>query len=229
MRPLIVMWLVACGPSAGVLIDEAPFGDTGTEPVDTAIGEGFTDDPIAWTATEPQPDYSAYDDAYARISQPTASSVISIGAMQTYTVEVRDPDGNLLTPDAVAWQSSLDVDFSGTEPSFQTDTLEPGTHTLTALVDLPNGARLAHSISGVRVQDANAGTYAGLFSVDGTVQNITVTCTGAALISFGALGFVGDGDASCLVSLLGIDIPMNWVFELENVGGVVTGTNSIHR
>jgi hypothetical protein len=228
--PFLVL-LSACSQSAAVLIDEdtsAPT-DTGTAPivVDTAVGEGWTDEASAWTDEPTEPDYSVYEGAYARIASPQAGDLVPIGELQTYTVEVRNPDNVVLTPTAVIWQSNIDPDFQGSEASFETDVIDPGVHTITALVDLPNGQRLAHSIAGVRVQDKAAGTYAGLFSVDGTVNRITITCTGNAILEFGDLGFVGEGDADCLVSLLGIDVPMTWLFELENTAGVIDGTGGV--
>lgn len=230
MRPIVLLiTLSACGPSAGVLIDEGPLGDSGDAPaIDTALGDGWTDEAFAWSTEEEEPDYSAYEDAYVRIVSPVSNTVIPVGEPQTYTVELRSPEGIPLSADGVTWQSSIDVDFGSSDLSFEYDNLDPGLHTLTALVDLPNGSRLAHSVSGIRVQDAAAGTYTGLFSVDGTVNNITITCTGAAEVAFGALGFVGEGDASCLISLLGVDLPMTWLFELEHVNGVVTGTGGVN-
>jgi len=227
----VLVSLSACSTSAAVLIDEdtaPPPVDTGTgTPLDTALGEGWTDEASAWTEEDTEPDFSAYEGAYARIVSPQAGSLVPIGELQTYTVEVRSPDGQLLTPTGVIWQSNIDPDFQGTEASFETDAIDPGVHTLTALVDLPNGVRLAHSVAGVRVQDPAAGVYAGLFSVDGTVNRITITCTGNALVAFGDLGFVGEGDADCLVSLLGVDVPMTWLFDLENDGGVIHGTGGV--
>jgi len=233
MRALLLPLLFAgCSQSAGVLIDEdtGTSVDTGTPMVDTAIGEGFTGEPLAWTEEPTEPDYSAYDDAYARIASPEAGARIPLDELQTYSVEVRSPDGTLLQPTSVIWQSSVDPDFgsdAGGEASFETTSIDPGIHTLTALVDLPNGTRLAHSVGGVRVQAASAGTYAGLFSVDGSINNIVITCTGAALVEVGDLGFVADGDADCLVSILGIDVPMTWILELENDAGVIGGTGGV--
>ena len=228
MRAFVPLLLLGCGPGAGVLIDEdgTPILTT-DEPVDTAIGTGWTDDPWAWTQTEPEIDASLYEGAYARIVEPLSGAVVPWGELQTYTVEVRTPDGRVITPTAVQWLSSADVDFYGDEASFETDSLELGVHTLTVLADLPTGARLAHSIADVRVQHPSAGTYAGLFSVDGTVQGITITCTGAALLEIGAQGVLADGDGDCLVSLLGVDIPMVWLFALENQAGVIGGVAGV--
>ena len=86
------------------------------------------------------------------------------------------------------WFSSLDPDFESDRLAFDAEGLDLGTHALTIVVDLPNGDRVAHSVAGVKVQSEIAGTYAGLFSVDGTVNNITITCTGAAVMVLDARG-----------------------------------------
>jgi hypothetical protein len=229
-RPWVfALALSACAPGS-VTIDTTDPGTIVTTPVPDVPppGTGWTDAPYAtWSQPDPEPDWSAYDGAWARIVSPMPGAVVPWEEMQHYEVIVRNPAGDELEPDAVFWQSSADPDFTGDEASFDSDTLELGTHDLTVLVDLPNGSRVAHSVSGVKVQSLYAGTYAGLFSVDGTVNNITVTCTGAALVDLGAQGVIGTGEADCLVSLLGIDVPMTWLFDLENVDGEVTGTGGV--
>jgi len=224
---------IACGPG-GVTIDESTIP---TDPIVTTEpstpgdpSTGWTDAPYAtWSDdTDPGPDLSAYDNAWARIVSPLPGDVLAYEEPAHFEVVVRNPRGDELAPEAVFWQSSTDPDFRGTEASFDDDSLELGRHDLTVLVDLPTGARVAHSIAGVHVQSAYTGTYAGLFSVDGTVNNITVTCTGAALVDFGQQGAIGTGDADCLVSLLGIDVPMTWIFDLENDGtGAISGTGGV--
>ena len=232
MRVLSMLWLVGCTQSAGVLIDEDPLEpfDTGSLQLDTAVGEGFTGEPLAWTEEPTEPDWSAYEGAFARIVSPAPGSVVPIDGSTLFEVEVRSPDGTLLTPSSVIWQSSIDPDFgsdAGGEPLYETAAIDPGVHTITTLVDLPNGVRLAHSIGGVRAQHSAAGTYAGLFSVDGSVNNIVITCTGAALLEVGDLGVAAEGDGDCLVSLLGLDVPLTWLFELENDAGIIDGTGGV--
>lgn len=233
MRVAPILLLTACTQSAAVLIDEdtAALADTGTPVADTAIGEGFTGgEPLAWTDEPTEQDWSAYDGAYARIVSPQAGSLIPIDGTTVFEVEVRSPEGALLVPDSVIWQSSIDPDFGSDAAGaaiYETGNVDAGVHTITTLVDLPNGVRLAHSIGGVKAQHSAAGTYAGLFSVDGSVNNIVITCTGAALLEVGDLGVSAEGDGDCLVSLLGFDVPMTWLFELENDAGVVSGTGGV--
>ncbi len=229
LTSLMAVLAVGCAPGSVSIDTTAP-----PAIVDTTIPDvpppatGWTDAPYAtWSEPDPTDDFTEYDGAWARIVEPMPGDVVPWGEVQHYEVIVRNPAGDELAPQAVFWQSSVDPDFYGDAASFDSDTLELGTHDLTVLVDLPNGVRVAHSVSEVRVQSPYTGVYAGLFSVDGTVQNITITCTGAALVDFGEQGVIGTGDADCLVSLLGIDVPMNWLFELENIDGEITGTGGV--
>lgn len=222
--------LAACGPGSVQLESaDGPASLVTTEvPEPAPPGTGWTDAPYAtWSEPTESDDLSAYDGAWARIVSPLPGDIVPLDEPQLYEVIVRNPAGDELAPEAVFWQSSADPDFYGDAASFESDTLTLGTHDLTVLVDLPNGTRVAHSVSNVKVQSLYAGTYAGLFSVDGTVNNITITCTGAALVDVGTQGVIGTGDADCLVSLLGIDVPMNWLFDLENIDGEVTGTGGV--
>jgi len=229
---LLVAALAACGPG-GVRIDD-PATETvipdPTQPSQTtpAPGTGWTDAPYAtWSEPTTGPDLSVYDDAWARIVSPLPGDVLDYEQPAHFEVIVRNPAGDELAPDAVFWQSDSDPDFNGSQQSFDSDALDLGLHDLTVLVDLPNGHRVAHSIADVRVQSEYAGVYAGLFSVDGTVNGLTITCTGSALVDVGRQGVIGTGDADCLVSLLGIDVPMTWVFDLENIDGEVSGTGGV--
>lgn len=228
---LAALALAACGPGSVALegLDGSTPIVTTELPEPSPPGTGWTDAPYAtWSEATDAPDLSAYDGAWARIVSPLPGAVVPLDEMQHYEVIVRNPAGDELEPSAVFWQSSLDPDFYSDAAAFDSDTLAIGTHDLTVLVDLPNGNRVAHSVTNVKVQSPYTGVYAGLFSVDGTVNNITITCTGAALVDLGAQGVIGTGDADCLVSLLGIDVPMNWVFDLENTDGEITGTGGVN-
>lgn len=223
LAPLL---LAACAPG-GLSVPEVD--DPTVAPTGTSTG-WFTEpweDPGGPPAEEP-PDWSDWEGVFARIVHPATGEVILTGQPYTYEVELRHPDGRLMTPSAVEWYASGDLDFWSDQRTFESDALAMGNHTLTSILTLPSGEKVAHSIAGVRVQSRQAGTYAGLFSVDGTVNAITITCTGAALISVGAVGDLGEGDGDCLVSLLGIDVPMSWVFDLEIApNGVVTGSGGV--
>lgn len=226
MHRLAPLLFVACAPGSLRVPDvDAP----PVEPPGTSTG-WFTEpweDPEDPT-TAPPPDWSDWEGVFARIVSPVPGEVLQLGQSHLYEVQLRHPDGRLMTPASVEWYASGDLDFWSDQRSFESDALEMGTHTLTAILGLPSGEKVAHSIAGVRVQSRQTGTYAGLFSVDGTVNNLTITCTGAALLSVGQVGDLGEGDGDCLVSLLGIDVPLSWVFELEIApNGTVSGTGGV--
>jgi hypothetical protein len=82
-------------------------------------------------------------------------------------------------------------------------------------------------VGGVAVQSAVAGTYAGLFSVDGSVTAVPISCTGSALIVLDQAGQTGEGDGDGVVSLLGLDVPMTWDFVLDSTGAELTGEASV--
>ncbi|HHO52625.1 MAG TPA: hypothetical protein ENK18_17580 [Deltaproteobacteria bacterium] len=187
-------------------------------------GSGFVTSPWEQPSDTAALDPALYEGAYARIVSPAAAAVLSWHEPTRFEVEVRSAVGEVLPAGPVQWIASDDPDFEGNgEASFVDDTLELGTHEIMAIAHLPGGSTAAHSVGDVRVQSGYAGTYAGLFSVDGTVTQITITCTGAAVLVVGQQGVLGEGDGDCLVSILGIDVPMSWDFALENLDGVVSG------
>lgn len=223
MRAIVWLWAGAgCAPGT-LWIEEG-------ERPQAPEGTGFVTDP--WETpeipTSTEADLSAYDGAYARIVSPDAAEVLPWHEPSRFEVEVRSALGEPLPAGSVQWIASEDPDFEGTgEASFTDDTLKLGTHEIMAIVQLPDGSVASHSVGDVRVQSGYAGTYAGLFSVDGTVTQLTITCTGAAALVVGQRGVLGEGDGDCLVSILGVDVPMTWDFELENLDGVIGGDASV--
>lgn len=207
-----------------------PIPDPGSETVPDPDGPGTGFETGPWEdPTEPAPevDDPLYDGAYARIVSPRAGDVIPSGEPFSYEVGVYAADGTALEGSGVEWYASDDPDFTSDQMVFETDSLAVGTHEITAIVDLPNGDRLAHGVGGVKVQSAYSGTYGGLFSVDGSVTQITISCSGSAVIVVGPFGDLGEGSGDCLVSLLGLDVPMTWLFTLENDAGTLTGSAGV--
>ncbi len=213
--------IMACDPG------RAAIGVAGLDDEPAATSSGWTDAPYVSSTPEEPPDLSAYDEAVIDVVAPLAGGLVVWESITDFEAVLHDGAGLLLTPDAVSWVSDTDLDFHGEALSFQSDTLEVGLHTLTVRADLPTGLSVAHSLGRVRVQSVWAGTYAGLFQVDGTVNGVTVSCTGAGVVVLRAQGDAADGDADCLVSLLGADIPMTWLLELEQADGVVSGGGSV--
>lgn len=176
-------------------------------------------------------EFAAYDGADLRITAPGSGDLLLIEESHTFTAEVRDAAGVVMPYDAIAWSSSADAAWVPTGATFEDDTLAPGLHELTAEASLPNGDRVAHTIGGVRLQSKWAGTYAGLFTsaVHTQYQNqpITITCAGAAALVVDLLGEDVTGGADCVISLNGNDVPVTYVFELQNDDGELTGTANL--
>jgi hypothetical protein len=223
MRRILIGVLALAGCEPGGAAIQVP------EPeATTAEGEGWFDEPWETPGTVgTEPDWSAYDDATVEIVSPQPGETVPWGESYPYEAVVTNPAGDVLSVDAVTWTARDDLDFHGEALAFDDDGLGVGMHEVSVVVDLPSGDRLGHTVGGVRVQSPWAGTYAGLFKVDGTVNNITIACTGSGTVVFGPLGQLGTGGADCVVSLLAISIPMTWNLELENTDGVITGTGGV--
>jgi hypothetical protein len=224
---LMPLSLLAC--RGEVFIDESALEAPELDP--TAAGTGWETGP--WeqpTTPDAEPDTSMWDGAWVRIASPAPDGLVPIESPFPFEAVVYGADGVPITaaPDQVRWFASGDPDFEGGALAFVADPLDLGTHEITVIADLPNGDRVAHSVGGVKAQSGIAGTYAGLFSVDGTVNNITITCTGAAVMVIDVEGASGAGEGECLVSLLGIDVPMAWDFELVDDAGDLTGEAAVN-
>jgi hypothetical protein len=189
------------------------------DPTATVPGTGFETGPWAepGSTTADPVDDAAWEGAWVQIESPTADGLVPLDAPFAFEAVIYGPNGAPIdaAPERVRWFASGDPDFEGDSLAFTAEPMAVGTHEITVIVDLPTGDRLAHTVGGVKVQSPVAGTYAGLFSVDGTVNNVTITCTGAAVIAIDEVGQAGDGGGDCIVSILGIDVPMSWDFALD--------------
>ena len=172
------------------------------------------------------PDYSAYDNATLRIVEPASGAFLALEEVHDFTATLTGADGAPLDVEDISWTSSVDSTWEQTGVAFQDDTLDVGTHDITAEIELPNGDRLAHTVGGVLVQSKYAGTYAGLFSANVTYDVYTVACSGAALIIVDPYGENATGTADCLISLGGYDVQAQYIFDLQNDDGVLSGTAS---
>jgi len=194
--------LVACGGEVG-------------------IGELDTD-----TDADTEPDWSMYEGASLRIVEPISASFLPLGQTHTFEVEITDANGDLIEEDFdVAWDSSADQAWAPVGTLVQDDTIDVGLHDLTAEVVLPNGDRLAHTVGGVLVQAEEAGTYVGTLSGGTTIQQIPVSCAGAAVLVVDPYGELVDGTAECVIRFNQTEIPLDYTVEGELVeGGAVEGT-----
>jgi hypothetical protein len=217
MRALLLC-LAGCGP-ASLALDEEPGPTDGASTGWT--GSPYEDPPTPGTETS---DTAVYDGASLRILSPVSGAFLPLEETASFAAELVAADGTPLDGAGITWTSSVDPGWSGTGEAFDDTTLDVGIHDIAAEVALPNGDRLVYVSGGVLRQSTFAGTYSGLFSVDGNYNGLVFTCSGVGITVCEPYGTDITGDASCLVSVLGFDLPLSFVFELENAQGVITGT-----
>lgn len=200
-----------------------PTGETldPTDPTDTTD----TEDPVDTEDTEP--DYSEYDGADLRIITPGSGDFLALEEVHDFEAEITAADGSQLDWDEIAWTSDADELWYREGQTFEDDLLDVGLHDITAETTLPNGDRLAHTIGGVLVQSRYAGTYTGLFSSSVIYDGLEVGCGGVANLVIDPYGEVALGDGSCLVDLLGFELELAYLYELENDEGELVGTASV--
>jgi hypothetical protein len=206
-----LMWTLGCSPGVAIVEDDG---------VIDGVFDPFAADAAAAAELE------MYAGAEMRIIKPQSGSLVHWGEMSDFEVKVRNGEGEFIEvdPDTVVWTTSEDETWVRKGTAFEDDELVIGFHDITAALELPTGDRVAHTAGGVVVQSEYAGTYSGLYSVDVIYQAIAVTCVGSALIEVDPYGEAGKGDGGCLVSLLGVDLPLNIIFDIENDDGVLEGT-----
>lgn len=216
MRLLPLLLLVACEP-AELRLDR----------LDDRPDEGWATSPSEdWTTTDPTDTFSQWEGARLEILQPAAGELLNWGAVHTFEAIVVAENGDELPVDGVEWGSDLAPNWFETGASFDTDALPIGIHAFTAQAELPNGAVVQHTVGGVKVQHPYGGTYAGLLEVDGTILNFPISCVGAGIVVIDRFGEQGTGTGDCLISLLGADVPLSMIYELEiaadaSIGGTV--------
>jgi hypothetical protein len=226
--------IIELGASETGLVTSGPTGETETEFVppdadtdtDTDTDSDTDSDSDSDTDVDTE-DFSMYDGATLRIVEPASGDFVAWGEPHDFVAELRDPSGALLEYSEVRWGSNQDVLWVPVGMSFEDDALDVGLHDLTAEVDLPNGDRLAHTIGGVLVQSPYAGTYTGLFNATITTADLPVACSGVATLVVDPYGELAQGDAACVVNLLGFETELAFVFDLTNDFGTVGGTSSV--
>jgi hypothetical protein len=170
-------------------------------------------------------DLSRYEGASLRIVEPASATFLAWEEAHDYRAELRAADGTLLDEDlAVRWTSSADAAWAPPASfGFADATLDVGLHDLTAEVELPNGDRLAHTVGGVLVQSEAAGTYVGTLITGFTFQNFPIACAGSTVITIEPYGKEVSGDATCLASAGGFEIPLEFALSGDHEDGRVEG------
>lgn len=172
-----------------------------------------------------------WDGARLEILSPLSASFLPMEEPAAFSAVVYAADGTPTTFTDITWSTDVDSSWALLGASAEDDTLPVGTHAITAEAVLPNGDRLAYTVGGVLVQSIYAGVYVGDLAVTASGeyegQEISLGCSGALTLVVAADGETAEGDAGCLLSLLGYDIDTAYIFELENDLGEISGTASI--
>jgi hypothetical protein len=172
-----------------------------------------------------------WDGARLVIESPLSASFLPYEESASFHAVVYGADGQPKDFEGITWASDLDEGWALAGASVDDDSLEVGTHALTAEALLPNGDRLAYTVGGVLVQSIYAGVYVGDLAItasgDYNGQALSLGCSGALTLVVDAEGRAATGDAGCLLSLLGFDLDTNYLFDLENDEGDLAGTASI--
>lgn len=210
---LVFFALLACNDNALIVDGEA---STGTSMDDTG-------DQAALDAE--------WDGARLVIESPASASFLPYEEAATFSAVVHAADGTPTTFSDITWSTDQDASWALAGAVAEDGSLPVGTHAITAEALLPNGDRLAYTVGGVLVQSIYAGVYVGDLAItasgDYNGQTISLGCSGALTLVVDAEGRAAEGDAGCLLSLLGYDIDTAYIFDLENDAGDLTGTASI--
>ena len=171
---------------------------------------------------EEEEDYSMYEGAYLLILSPQSGDFLPWDEETDFEAVLFGADDRALPFEDIYWSSDVDMTWAKLGTDFEDDSLDVGTHALTAVVDLPNGSRLAHTVGGVLVQHENAGIYTGDMNVgvslefDGTP--VGASCIGGATIVVDAYAETATGESTCTIDLLGyaeFDLRHEFEFELD--------------
>lgn len=182
----------------------------------------LTDDDLL-DDTDVEEDFSMYDGATLRIVEPSSADFLALDEVHDFEAELIGADGEPLDYDEIVWTSSADPAWELVGLRSEDDTLDVGLHDITAQVSLPNGDRLAHTVGGILVQSIYAGTYVGLFTSDVTYDAYQIPCAGTATLVVDPYGEQALGEASCVASLMGYDMELHYLFDLENQEGRLSG------
>jgi hypothetical protein len=172
---------------------------------------------------EEEEDFSMYDDATLVILAPESGEFLPWEEEADFEAVVFDADGRALPFEDIYWSSNTDMTWAKVGQDFEDDSLDVGTHAITAVADLPNGNRLVYTVGGVLVQHDNAGIYTGDMNVGVTVEfegtPIGTSCIGGATIIVDAYGETATGESTCTIDLLGyaeFDLRHEFEFDLED-------------
>jgi len=168
-------------------------------------------------------DPGTWDTAVLVINSPQSGAFVPWGEEASFDAVVVDAEGQELDFDEISWTSDADASWTIAGRSVNDDTLDVGSHAITARAELPNGDRLSHTVGGVLVQSAYAGTYSGTLRMDLVSDQITTACSGTAMLIIDPYGELVLGDASCFLSFQGVDIDGQYAIDAQNEDGSMEG------
>ena len=239
---LMAMFLWGCSPDYGVELDKGGLdqtevsdsddetGDSDDESGETVSGTesndtGETEDPEDTgdpEDTDDQEDFGEYEGAIIRIVDPPSGSFLPYGEDYAYEAVILTPEGDSIEFNEINWASDLDEAWLPEGSSFVDDTIDVGSHNITATATLPDGSRIAHTVGGVLVQHEDAGTYVGdmIINVDVEVEGVPVgtSCIGAAILVVDAYGETAEGSSDCTLDVLGyfsFEVAHTFEYELD--------------
>jgi hypothetical protein len=187
-------------------------------------GEGAVDATVGADEEleEEEEDFSMYDGATLVIISPESGQFLPWEEEADFEAVVFDADGRALPFEEIYWSSNVDNTWAKLGQDFEDDSLDVGTHAITAVADLPNSSRLVHTAGGVLVQHVDAGIYTGDMRVGVTIEfegtPIGTSCIGGATIIVDAYGETALGESTCTIDLLGyaeFDLRHEFDFELD--------------
>jgi hypothetical protein len=202
--------LFGCAPDYKVVVDEEGLAPSTAD----------VDDDDDGNEVEEEEDFSMYEGAMIRILAPVSGDFLPWGDLHNFEAVLETPDGEYLPFDGIEWSSDEDDAWMQTGSDVEDDSIDVGTHNITAQAVLPDGSRLAHTIGGVLVQHPDAGTYVGdmILGIDLEFGGTPVgtSCIGGAIVVIDAYGEEALGVSACTLDLLGyLTLEVSHVFEYE--------------
>jgi hypothetical protein len=225
-RPLfsvLMLTITGCGPDYGVEVNEGGLTDGSSQ--DTIDEDGFdnaNDDEVPPEEDDglSEEEIAAFEGAMIHIIHPESGDFLAYGDTHDFEAVIETPDGELLDFDEVDWTSDIDNAWAPIGGRFDDDSIDVGSHNISAVAVLPDGSRVAHTVGGVLVQHEAAGTYVGdmIISLDMEYGGTPVgtSCIGSALVVVDAYGEIAEGESACTLDLLGyITFEIDHSFEYD--------------
>ena len=224
LSSLLSLSLLACSASTGVI-------GTADGDLDTVDDTAVPGDDTGGAGGDTEEDTHLWDGATLTVLSPHSGDFLPLGEEARFEAIITSADGDELDFDDIQWSSSIDAGWQLSGALLDDDSLDVGSHTITATAVLPNGDRLVYALGGILVQHEDAGTYVGDVRVDVTLSwsgtDYTLGCTGATTIVVDVYGETATGDSACVLVLGTYDLETTYNFDLSADEGALDGTAEI--